>query len=339
MQRRNFLKTSIGAAGVGLAAGCLSSVTGGGGSYPSETVTWTIPYGQGGGQDQQQRALGPFLEDELGVSLALTNVTGGAGGNAWEEISQAEPTGYRIAGSILERQYLVKQTGDFSYDPFALTPIYQWARSPNAIVVRNDSPHQSVSDLVEASKQKPLKLGQVFIGGQDHLGWIKLKNQTGMKADHVPFDGGGSEMSALLGGRIDVGQLAAGTIAPQVESEKIRPLAILSPPDFEGLEKISYYDGNLPTITETDVVSDPINVFISRGTVAPPDLSEEKQEVLVDAFDAATNNDEWRSKSESQGVVVIHAGPEQYTENLQTVKEGYEPYIDELKKSMEELSN
>lgn len=338
MQRREFLTTSA-ALGSGLLAGCTSSLSGGGENYPSQSVTWWIPYSKGGGQDLGQRTLAPYLEDTLGASLAVKNVTGGGGGKAYQQLANdVKPNGYTISGTLLEFQYLMKAVFDFNYDPLEFRYIYQWARYPFVIAVRADSDWQTLTDVIEASKDEEVKWGQVAFGGPEHLAGLRLEEQTDFNGRPISFSGGGETMSALLGERVDLTFPTLAAATPRIKSGDIRLITVFSPPrsDFTPLEGVV---PDTPTITETDPVTDPINAFASRGSIAPPKLPSDKQETLVTAHKEATAKEEWQEKARNQGELVIRTGPEGVKSNMEAIIEEYKPYIETLKQSVDKIQN
>lgn len=336
MNRRKFLTKSA-VAGMGLAAGCTGSLPGGSSNYPSRTVTWWIPYSKGGGQDLGQRTLAPYLEDTLGESLALKNVTGGGGGKAYQQLANdVEPNGYTISGTLLEFQYLMDAVFGFKYDPLDFQYIYQWARYPFVIAVRADSEWQTLTDVIEASKEKKLKWGQVAFGGPEHLAGLRLEDQTDFNGRPISFSGGGETMSALLGERVDLTFPTLAAATPRVKSGDIRLITMFSQPrsEFPALKGVF---PDVPTITETDPITDPINAFATRGSIAPPELPDDKQKVLVEAHKEATAKEEWQKKARNQGELVVRAGPEGIKGNMEAIIEEYKPYIDRLKKSVKKI--
>lgn len=338
MKRRPFLSAGA-TVGTGLLAGCTGSITGGGTEYPSRSVNWWIPYSKGGGQDLGQRTLAPYLEDALGVSLALQNVTGGGGGKAYQQLANdVDPDGYTISGTLLEFQYLMDAVFDFDYEPLEFQYLYQWARYPFVMAVRADSDWQTLGDVIEASKETELKWGQVAFGGPEHLAGLRLEEQTEFNGRPISFSGGGETMSALMGERVDLTFPTLAAATPRVKSGDIRLITMFCRPrsEFAALEGVF---PEVPTITETEQVQNPINAFATRGSIAPPELSSDVKEILVTAFEEATGNEEWQGKARSQGELVVRAGPEDIKGNMESIIEEYEPYVDVLKESVEQIQN
>ncbi|MFP5370530.1 MAG: tripartite tricarboxylate transporter substrate-binding protein, partial [Actinomycetes bacterium] len=83
--------------------GATAAGTGGGGGgggveaqescYEGERATFMVPFSPGGGYDTIARGIAPYLEDELGATIVVENVTGAGGRVAANELYTAEPDG------------------------------------------------------------------------------------------------------------------------------------------------------------------------------------------------------------------------------------------------------
>lgn len=334
--RRTYLKTTAGLVGTGLLAGCYGR---GDETYPDRNIEWWVPFSEGGAQDRSQRGLAPYVEEELGVDLAVQNVPGGGSGVALQELASAEPDGYTISGSFFEFQYLMNEVYDFDYDPLDFEFVYQWARYPFAIAVRDESEWETLSDLIEASQEEEdLLYGLVAAGGTDHLAALRLQEQTEFQGRPVSYESGGETTSALLGGEIDVSIPSISAASPRVEGGDMRLLAIFSPPRDEYTPLQGVFE-DVPTIGEIDEIEETINSFSTRGVIAPPGLDEERKEILVEAFDNATRNEEWEDVAEGQDELIVRAGPEEARANFEEMVNDYEDDLDILRSSVEELES
>ena len=77
---------------------------------------------------------------------------------------------------------------------------------PFVVVVKSDSPMQTVSDLIAAAKKNPRKLnyGSVGTGSVFHLAAELFGAMTGTEMTHIPFKGGAEPNNELVAGRLDV---------------------------------------------------------------------------------------------------------------------------------------
>src|SRR5438552_15680959 len=65
-------------------------------------------------------------------------------------------------------------------------------------------------------------------GGPQHLAMEFLKLETGMDIIHVPYKGAGGAIADLVGGHVQAMISALQTVAPHVQSGRLRMLAVLS---------------------------------------------------------------------------------------------------------------
>ena len=107
--------------------------------------------------------------------------------------------------------------------------------------------------------------------------------------NYISYDGGGPLTTALLGEKIDVGMSGLGEFEGQIEDGTLRVLAVSGDERLDGVDA--------PTLTEAGVDL----VFTNwRGVLAPPDISDEQREYLVDLFTEMHETDEWQDALESQ---------------------------------------
>ena len=81
---------------------------------------------------------------------------------------------------------------------------------PTVLVVRADSPYKTVQDFVAAAKANPGKINYSSSGvyGTLHVAMEMFASAAGIKLFHVPYQGGGPAVTALLGGQVQA--LASG---------------------------------------------------------------------------------------------------------------------------------
>ena len=113
------------------------------------------------------------------------------------------------------------------YELSDFAPIALVTADPTVLVVRTDSPYKTLKDFVDAAKANPGKINYSSSGvyGTLHVAMEIFANAAGIKLFHVPYQGGGPAVTALLGGQVEA--LASGP-APaigQIKGGKMRALA------------------------------------------------------------------------------------------------------------------
>jgi tripartite-type tricarboxylate transporter receptor subunit TctC len=137
---------------------------------------------------------------------------------------------------------------DLAYDPHKFVPVAMLAKIPNALVVRNDLPANSVAELIAYAKANPGKLtfGSQGVGSTAHLSGSQLEVLAGIKMVHVPYHGAVPALNDVMAGRIDMFFDTLTTSVPLWRGGKLRILAVASPERAPAVPE-------LPTIAESGV--------------------------------------------------------------------------------------
>src|SRR5947207_12505466 len=117
------------------------------------------------------------------------------------------------------------KTPQYELKDFA--PIALVTADPTVLVVRADGPYKTVKDFVEAAKKNPGKINYSSSGvyGTLHVAMEIFANAAGLQLFHVPYQGGGPAVTALLSAQVEA--LASGPAAAigQIKGGKMRALA------------------------------------------------------------------------------------------------------------------
>jgi tripartite-type tricarboxylate transporter receptor subunit TctC len=138
---------------------------------------------------------------------------------------------------------------ELNYDPRQFVAVALLAKIPNALVVRNDLPATSITELTAYAKANPDKLtyGSQGAGSTAHLSASQLEVLAGIKLVHVPYRGAILALNDVMAGHIDMFFDTLTTSVPLWRAGKVRILAVASPersPDVPELPTVS--DSGLP---------------------------------------------------------------------------------------------
>jgi len=236
--------------------------------FPDKRVTFICVYAVGGGTDAVFRIIAKHVEKELGVSVVVKNVTGGAGQVGWIGFKKAKPDGYTLSHENLPQFVLLPLTRDAGFHYTEFEPLNSFATDNVAIIVRNDSQWQTLDDFINYAKKNP-KVVTIGLGDylQHHdLTAMLLEDEAKIKIQRVALGGGGPQKVALLGGHVDL--IAVNISGAFRIREKIRVLAVAS-------EKRHPLFPDAPTLKEKgyNIVQGVERGFIApKGT--PPDRLE-----------------------------------------------------------------
>lgn len=200
--------------------------------YPQRAVTITVPYSPGGTTDYVARMLAKQMSEISKHSFVVENKPGASGTIATASVMRAKPDGYSLLMNDTTYAMLPAVFKKLSWDPVKdIAPIANVASTPVILIVPANSPFNTLADLVKAAKEKPesLTFGSGGKGSSTHLAGEVFQHQAGIKLLHVPYKGAGEALLALVGGTVDVEISATPTAIPQINSGKVKALAISSP--------------------------------------------------------------------------------------------------------------
>lgn len=121
---------------------------------------------------------------------------------------------------------------------------------------------------------------------------------TGTQFNHVPFKGGESVITALLGGHVDFTFDAMTKVAPHVESGKLKVLLLAS--------KMAQFP-NVPTFTELGYQQELMSAWFAM--YGPAGLPEEVKKVLIPTFEKVVKTPELKAQVEKMLFVVDYKPP------------------------------
>ena len=150
-----------------------------------------------------------------------------------------------------------------------LAPVSLLATVPTVLVVNPGFSAASVGELIAQAKAKPgaLNYGSAGNGSGNHLTTEVFMHAAGIRAQHVPYKGGGAVMADLVGGQINFVFAVLPTAHPFITSGKLRALAVTSPQRNSALPGV-------PTVAEAAAlpgfsVLEWLGLFTTAGTPAP----------------------------------------------------------------------
>jgi tripartite-type tricarboxylate transporter receptor subunit TctC len=199
--------------------------------YPSKPITMIVPFPPGGVADIVGRPLAAQMEKSLKQPVVVTNRTGAGGAVGMAAVAKSAPDGYTILMALSSisifpvSDRIMGRTPAYEMKDFA--PIALVTADPTVLVVGTDSPWNTLQEFVASAKAYPGKINYSSSGvyGTLHVAMEIFANAAGIKLFHVPYQGGGPAVTALLGGQVHA--LASGPAAAigQIKAGKMRALA------------------------------------------------------------------------------------------------------------------
>ncbi|CAL8978710.1 hypothetical protein RHODGE_RHODGE_02368 [Rhodoplanes serenus] len=294
LDRRRVVLAALAAAAAPAVAGPAAAQA----TYPARPVTVVVPYPPAGSVDLVARAIGEPVSRSLGQPVVVENRGGSGGSVAAQAVALAEPDGYRLVLGTQQthatNEALFPSIGYRAVESF--TPICQVCTVPHALVVKKTLPVASAAELVELLKREPgrLNYGSTGNGSSSHLACELFQLRAGVKAQHVPYRGGGPLAQDLMAGVVDFGFIAVANIRGPLEGGLVRGLAIAS------AKRIALMP-ELPTLAETglpDVDADAWFAYFAPARTPP-----ERIAMLAKAIEEALAADSVRETFDRNAVV------------------------------------
>jgi len=209
-------------------------------NYPSRPIHFVVPYTPGTGADILGRVLGPKLGERLKTAVVVDNKPGATGNIGADFVAKAAPDGYTLlltATSFTTNPALKPAPFDPVKD---FAPVSLLATGALGIYINPQVPAKSMREFIDLVKAQPGKLyySSPGNGGPQHLAMELLKLDTGIDIVHVPYKGAGGAIADLVGGHVQAMVSALQTVAPHVQSGRLRMLAVMSEKRAEAFPEV-----------------------------------------------------------------------------------------------------
>ncbi|WP_426954367.1 Bug family tripartite tricarboxylate transporter substrate binding protein [Muricoccus radiodurans] len=291
-------------------------------AFPNRAIRLLVGFAPGGATDGAARAVAPRMSELLGQQVVIEN-RGGAGGNiATEAAVRAAADGYTILlGTIGPLIVNPVMDRNLPFEPLRdLVPIGTLVEAYGVLVVPAGRPWRTAGELVEDARRRPgqLNWGYSGVGTSGHLSGLLLDRVAQIETLGVSYRGGAPLMTDLIAGRLDYAFSTAPTALPNVESGRLRALAVPTPRRVRALPDV-------PTIAETGVPG--YEVFSSYGLLAPRGTPPNAIARLDAAIRGSLETPEVVAALARQGLEAQYSTPEQYGDFLRAELAKWEPIV------------
>lgn len=231
-------------------------------AYPAKPVKLVLGFAAGGPLDSVSRLIAKELTEMMGQSFVVENRTGASGQLATEAVAHAAPDGYTLLSTastfIVNPLLSERKQPDPLRDFVAVSHV---AMLPTVLVVAKDFPANTLQELLQIARTRPLSYSSAGTGGPGHLAGALLAHTSKTSMTHVPFRGAAPALLEVMSGRIDFTFYTMTGLKEQVEGGKVKPIAITA------ASRHHLFPG-VPTMTEGGVAGfDQVGAWF--GLVAP----------------------------------------------------------------------
>ena len=305
MKRREFLVAG-GAAAASIALPARAA-------YPEKPVHYIIAFAPGGESDIAARLQQEVWRKKWGHELVVESKAGAGGALAWSQLNGFAGDGYTVMGTNLPHIVLQPLEGNVQYKTEDITNVNFFNYTPDAIVVRNESPFKTYQDFIAAAKAKPGALNFAGSGtnSANHAAHARLNDAAKIQTTYVAFKGTGDLISSLLGGHVD-GAMSYSSLG-LAQRSKTRLLAVATP------QRLSYFP-DVPTFRELGI--DWVDGAY-RGVGMPKSTPEEMRRRVSDMFSEIGRDADFRRKMIDQGLEIVDIGYDKMASFMEGRKKAY----------------
>ena len=275
--------------------------------YPTRPLTMVVPWAAGGGTDAVARVIASLIERDLGKPVNVVNRTGGSGVVGHQAIATARPDGYTIGIitveiAMMHHQGLTDLTGA-SFAPLGLVNF-----DAGAIMVRADSPHATLGDLLQAVRAGPgkFKASGTAQGGIWHVALAGLLDEQRIPPASVlwvPSNGSAPAMLDLVAGGVDIVAASHPEGRSLIDARKVKSLAVLD-------DQPSTLYPSVPPARQAIETNWTMGAW--RGIAAPKNLPADIEARLQAAVKKAYESQEYREFMATRGFGMRWADPGEF---------------------------
>lgn len=288
-------------------------------SLPSRGIRVLLGFAAGGGTDVTARILVARVAQQLGIPVVLENRAGGQGVIATQAVARAAPDGATVlynTSSLITSPSLMRDPGyDWRRD---LIPVAGLASVPLVLLTSTALPVQDASSFLALLKSRELTYASAGIGNTTHLAVLRMLQDVGANAVHVPYSGDSPALTDLLRGTVDFYMATINTALPHIRAGRVRAIGIGSPERLASLPE-------LPTLAE--VISPGYEAESWHGLMVPAGTPEGTVQRLGSEFLRALAEPDIQARLADMSVVLRPRGQAAYAVYLEAEAHKWEQVI------------
>lgn len=292
--------------------------------YPVRNIELIIPFSEGGASDITARQFAVALEKELGTSITCVNKASGGTVEGLEYAYAQGNDGYTLfwltnSVPMKEAQNATKVKFSESFEP-----LYMVCADLTILMVKSDSPFQTMNDLIAYAKDHPgeLLIAGTSPGGFDDYQMTNVCEELGIDLTYVPYSGGSAVKAAVLGNEVDVYQDKIASCLSLIQSGDVRPLAVIAKEPVDSVPELK----GVPTLRQLGADFD---VGPWRGLSVRNDVSADIIETLKVACQKAYESEEFQTYLQKNYLNINKVVPQsELKDTWKAEKDSYVPFYD-----------
>ena len=277
--------------------------------YPNKPVRLVVPWPPAGPVDLTARIIGQKLTDGFGRQIIIDNRAGADGSIGVAFAAKAPADGYTLLlGSTSTHSINPIIFNNLTYDTVKdFAPVIFVDTRPYILVVHPSVAANSVRELVALAKSKPSALAYSSAGASNQAAGEEFKTGAGVDILHVPYQGGGPAMNALLGGQVALFFAPVPLAVPQIQAARVRALAVTSARRLTSMP-------NVPTMSEGGLPGFEFSTW--EGLLVPAGTSRTIVTKLNSEMAGILDMPDVREKFSAMGASTAGGTPEQLSAHM-----------------------
>jgi tripartite-type tricarboxylate transporter receptor subunit TctC len=282
MKRRLF--ASVAALSAGFAVFAVAAPAAAQSNWPDRPIRMIVAWPAGGGTDSVARIIARHLGDRLKQPVVVDNRGGASGMVGTEIVARAAPDGYTIQYTVADSHSINPHVfSNVRYDALGdFTPVAMVGSMPNSLIVHPNVPANSIQEFIKLARENPGKYtyGSWGVGSGGHIRMEAFNSFAQIKTLHVPYQGSGPALAAVIAGQVDAMMSPYGLAESNWRAGKVKMLGVDTPKRLERAQ-------DLATFAEQGV---PLEFSFWQGILVPAKTPEpivarintEMQAILAD---------------------------------------------------------
>jgi putative tricarboxylic transport membrane protein len=264
---------------------------------PTRNIEFIVPAGIGGGAGQMAQLIQGIIQKHklLPVSMVVISKKGGSGAEGFLYVKNAKGDPHKIIITLSNLFTTPLATGSpFSWKDY--TPIAMMALDEFVLWVNAKTPYKTPSDYIAAVKKAggKMKMGGTGSKQEDQIITAAIEQKTGAKFTYVPYKGGGTVATQLVGGHIDSSVNNPIEAVAHWRAGNVRPLCVFDAKPMPYTAKITtdMAWGDIPPCKSKGL---DIEYLMLRGIMTAPGVSQDAVNYYIDLFKKVRATPEWKA--------------------------------------------